>query len=67
MEISPISSKSKTDLVSETIVEQILNKTWKAGEKIPGQNELAAMFNVSRTSIRQAISQKEAFWSQSGR
>lgn len=57
MQISPISSKSKTDLVSETIIEQILNKTWKAGEKIPGENELAAMFNVSRTSIRQAISQ----------
>lgn len=57
MQISPICSKSKTDLVSETIVEQILNKSWKAGEKIPGENELAAMFNVSRTSIRQAISQ----------
>ncbi len=35
----------------------IINKEFNLGEKIPSENELAAKFNVSRLTIRQAISQ----------
>jgi GntR family transcriptional regulator len=35
----------------------IVNKEFNVGEKIPSENELAAMFNVSRLTVRQAISQ----------
>jgi len=57
MQIYPISDRSKTDLISEVIIEQIASGTWHAGERIPGENDLANQLNVSRTSVRQAISQ----------
>lgn len=46
--------------VYSQMTELISNGTWKAGEKIPTENELAVMFQVSRNSIRQSISQLKA-------
>lgn len=57
MRIRPISDKSKSDLISEFIIEQIKSNSWPARQKIPGEIDLASQFNVSRTSVRQAISQ----------
>lgn len=34
---------------------QILNKAWRPGEKIPSENQLIEMFGVSRGTIRQAV------------
>jgi GntR family transcriptional regulator len=42
--------------VSEGIRELIENQTWRQGEPIPSENELMEMFNVSRNTVRQAVS-----------
>lgn len=34
---------------------KIKNGEWKVGEKIPSESELCAQFNVSKTTVRQAI------------
>ncbi len=43
--------------IKETMKSWILNKEFNLGEKIPSENELAGKFNVSRLTVRQAISQ----------
>lgn len=43
--------------IKQTIKNWILNKEFQAGEKIPSENKLAENFNVSRLTVRQAISQ----------
>ena len=35
--------------------ERIENKTWKPGQKIPSEAELCAVYDVSRTVVRQAL------------
>ena len=43
--------------IKERIKGWIINKEYNTGAKIPSENELAEMFNVSRLTVRQAISQ----------
>ena len=43
--------------IKQTIKNWILNKEFNPGGKIPSENELAEKFNVSRLTVRQAISQ----------
>ena len=43
--------------IKQTIRNWILNKEFNPGGKIPSENELAEKFNVSRLTVRQAISQ----------
>jgi len=42
--------------IMQTVKGWILNKEFNPGEKIPSENELAEKFNVSRLTVRQAIS-----------
>ena len=53
--------KIKRHSVSEEVLEEfkrlISSGEWKAGEKIPSENELAAAMGVSRVSIRSALEQ----------
>ena len=46
--------------VYSQMTELISNGIWKAGRKIPTENELAKTFSVSRNSVRQALSQLRA-------
>jgi GntR family transcriptional repressor for pyruvate dehydrogenase complex len=46
-----------TDQVVEYLRANIENKVWLEGEKIPSENQMTDMLNVSRASIRAAISQ----------
>ncbi len=43
--------------IKQTIKSWILNREFNPGEKIPSENELASQFDVSRLTVRQAISQ----------
>ena len=56
MEIKPIKKVNISDQVYEKLREQLISGVWKQGEKIPSENELAALFGVSRVTIRQALS-----------
>lgn len=42
--------------IKDRIKEWIVNKEFLPGEKIPTENELARMFNVTRVTVRQGIS-----------
>ncbi|MCD5325219.1 MULTISPECIES: GntR family transcriptional regulator [Pontibacillus] len=43
--------------VKHSIIENIKNQSWKPGEKIPSENQLMQEYQVSRSTIRQAITQ----------
>lgn len=46
---------SLVDEVFEQMKEHIISGEWEPGEKIPSEHELSTLFNVSRTTIRNAI------------
>ncbi len=43
--------------VEEALRERIERNEWKAGDQLPGEPELCVLFDVSRTVIRQALSE----------
>jgi GntR family transcriptional regulator len=45
--------------VCEALRLQIRNGTYKVGDQLPSEHDLCAMFNVSRTVIRQALNELE--------
>ena len=48
----------KTNVTEQIVAyykQQILNGTWKVGEKIPSENQLCGELGVSRASIRSAV------------
>jgi GntR family transcriptional repressor for pyruvate dehydrogenase complex len=53
-----LKSLQKTD-VREQVFEQMLNQiikgVWKAGDKLPSENELTKILGVSRISVREAV------------
>lgn len=55
MEITPIVSKQKYGLVAEEITRLIKENVFKEGTQLPTEAELSTMFNVGRSSVREAI------------
>jgi len=55
MKITTIEKKSVNELVFEQLREMIVSGTWKPGQRIPSENELKEMFQVSRVTIREAL------------
>lgn len=52
----PIENLSVTDAVTEKIESMIVNGTFKPGDTLPPERQLARSFAVSRASLRQALS-----------
>ena len=52
---------SIVDQVCDAVKKDIMNGTWKAGEKIPSESELAEQFGVNRLSVRMAL-HRDARW-----
>lgn len=50
-----IQKKSLADMVAEKLKQQIADKYYKAGDKLPTEPELMKTFGVGRSSIREAI------------
>ena len=46
---------SLVDQIFDYIQGEIIHGTWKPGEKLPSETELAASLEVSRMSLRSAI------------
>lgn len=43
--------------VKDALIEWIIQARWKAGDQLPGENELCLIFDVSRPVIRQALNE----------
>ena len=54
-ELSSIKSQALTERIEERLFAYILDKHLKVGAKLPNENELAAHFEVSRGTVREAV------------
>jgi GntR family transcriptional repressor for pyruvate dehydrogenase complex len=57
VDIQKIKAKSLQSQVYAKLKEQLMQGVWKAGEKLPSEHALCAMFGVSRVTVRAAIQQ----------
>ncbi len=57
--IKPISKNKLFENITSEIINLIKDGKWKAGDKIPGEIELAESFNVSRNILREALKSLE--------
>lgn len=55
MALSPIKKVSISEQVFEQMKQQILDREWLPGAKLPAETELSNIFGVSRVTIRQAL------------
>lgn len=53
-------SVTKSSIIAQELERDILNETFKAGENLPSQHELAERFDASSRSIREAFKNLEA-------
>ena len=53
--IKKITRDSVADQVYKQLRDNILDRKWQPGDKIPSENQLVSLFGVSRASIRTAI------------
>ena len=58
--IVPFSKKTWSETVFEKLKELIENEFWKPGEKIYTESELCERFNVSRSTVREAMNMLKA-------
>ncbi|MDI3535465.1 MAG: GntR family transcriptional regulator, transcriptional repressor for pyruvate dehydrogenase complex [Thermosediminibacterales bacterium] len=55
MKVKPIKRQTICDQIVEQIKEMIKNGDLKPGDKLPGERDLANLFNVGRSSVREAL------------
>ena len=53
--MAPIEVKSAVDILIDRLTQAIIDGTFKAGEKIPTEPELASIFGVGRNTVREAV------------
>lgn len=54
-ELSSIKSQALTERIEERLFAYILDNHLKVGAKLPNEHELAAHFEVSRGTVREAV------------
>ena len=60
MGIERIKKTNIGEQVFQQMKEMLISGEWRAGEKIPSENELAELFGVSRITVRQALQKLSA-------
>ena len=58
--VKPVRQPKLSDVITDSIEQMILEGTLKPGQRLPPERELAARFEVSRPSVREAIQKLEA-------
>lgn len=53
--LAPLERKTVTEALVERLAELITEGIWQPGDPLPHENELAATFNVGRTTVREAL------------
>lgn len=59
VDLKPIEKIKASDQVAEKLLKHILQGGIAPGEKLPPERELAALFNVTRTTLREALKRLE--------
>lgn len=57
---TPLRRGNIADKVFQQLMEKVSNGEWKAGDKIPSENELSESLQVSRNTVRQALQKMNA-------
>lgn len=57
--VKPIQRTSLSTAVFEQLIGNIVNGTWKAGDRLPTERDLCQQFGVARTSLREALKAME--------
>ena len=60
MNINPIQKINAVEQVYDQMQNLIIDGTWKPGDKLPSENELASAFGISRMTVRQAMQKLKA-------
>lgn len=55
MEITPVKKVTITEQIMEQLATQIIDGKLAAGEQLPTERELAVVFNVTRSRVREAL------------
>ncbi len=55
MKVTPIISKQKYESIADQIIQLIKNNTFSEGSRLPTEADLSQMFQVGRSSVREAI------------
>ena len=55
----PVRQISLADQILDILIERIINEVYPPGSKLPPENQLREEFNVSRSTIRTAVSRLE--------
>ncbi|MFD0691494.1 FadR/GntR family transcriptional regulator [Actinomadura fibrosa] len=55
MALSPVPGRSTVDAVLDQLQAQVSGGSWRVGQRIPGELDLAAQLGVSRPAVREAI------------
>jgi len=53
--ITPVKTESLPDKIASQIINLITEGEFKTGEALPSERKLAEMFNVGRSSVREAM------------
>lgn len=59
MNFQPVKKENLTDAIVGQVRTEILKGTYKAGDRLPSERELALMFAVNRTTVREAMAELE--------
>ena len=55
MDVIPFQRKNRSDVIFEKLQELISNGQWKPGDRFPTEMELTRLFNVGRSTVREAL------------
>lgn len=56
MKTTPKTARSKHREIEQILRQEIVSGQWKPGDRLPGEHELAARFDVAYMTVRQAVS-----------
>src|ERR1700728_1346044 len=57
--VTPVSRTKLTASVFEQLIANVVNGTWKAGDRLPAERDLCQQFGIARTSLREAMKAME--------
>src|SRR5215467_6379588 len=57
--VTPLSRTTLTTAAFEQLISNVVNGTWKTGERLPPERDLCRQLGIARTSLREALKAME--------